>query len=161
MEYKKYMSFEDIDKSKFCDLVISSFGKKLVSDYFDVTIPKYICIAQDNEEYLGGIVVLPFNKDIVYLDKIMVDLNYVHNGVGKNLWTILNGDSNKILWRAKSTNPINNFYEKQCTGLHKIDEWIIYWKGLNLVELSEGIDFAINKKVTLENIFEHLDSKTI
>lgn len=152
MEYKKYLSFDDIDKSKFCDLVISSFGKKLVENYFELTVPKYLCIAQNDLEYVGAIVVLPFKEEIVYLDKIMVHNSYAKNGLGKNLWSILNGDGEKILWRAKNDNKINSFYDKHCTGFHKTDDWRVYWKGLNSQELMDGIEFAINKKETLRKI---------
>lgn len=152
MKYQKFDSFEEIEKGKFSQLMLSGFGKKLVDDYFDYVKAKYICLAVDSEEYIGAIVVEEFEPGLFYLDKIVVANQHQGNGIGKELWNILNGDGKKLIWRAKPGNKIHDFYYKQCDGLQKVDGWFIYWKGLLPDEMEAGIKYALNKKPTLEEI---------
>ena len=51
-----------------------------------------------------------------------------------------------------SNNLINDFYKKQCDGMQKAGNWIIYWKGLNLEDIKIGIKYALSKKETLGDI---------
>lgn len=175
MEYKKYKSFDEIDKCAFARLALSSFKEKLVSDYFEITLPKYIYLVPNilqedicyiRSKYIGAMVVLPFKSDAVYLDKLMLNLEinskFTNNLIKKNLWKILNESEKKIIWRARTGNYFNKFYEEQCTGLHKIGDWIVYSKGLSSQELNEGVDLAINKIITLRELHpleRHFDFK--
>jgi len=155
MNLKKYKSFSEINKDKFSKLVKSGFGRALVSNYFEYANPAYICIAEEGEEYLGAIVVesIPELKGVSYLDKIVVASEHQGKGLGKLLWKELNGNSNKLIWRAKKENPIIEFYEKQSSGkldFPDITEFIIFFYGLNYTELSKATDYAVGKKPTLE-----------
>ncbi len=152
MDYKKYSSLRDINKKQFQELVKSGFGKDLIQGYFEYVNPKYICLAETNESYLGGIVVESMGEDIYYLDKIVVAKDCQNQKIGSNLWKILNGDIKKLVWRARKENPIINFYTEQCEGMQKVDDWVIFWKGLNPDELKKGIKYAKGKKVTLKEL---------
>ena len=152
MEFQKISSFEELDEDKFCDLVKSGFGRALVSDYFTYCKPLYIITCDQGGIYVGAIVVesIPNSKEVHYLDKIVVLSELKGNGIGKILWALLNGDSSKLVWRAKKTNPINPFYLEQCEGLQRMPDWNIYWYGLSPQELEIGISYCLSKKPTLE-----------
>jgi acetylglutamate synthase len=152
MMFEKFGSFEEIDKNKFSYLMVSGFGKKLTDGYFDYVNPDYICLAIENDQYHGAIVVEEFEPGLFYLDKIVVHTDHQSNGIGCKLWNILNGDSKKIIWRAKLHNPICNFYQQQCQGMHNESDWMIYWTGLEPDELASGIKYALDKKETLEEL---------
>jgi acetylglutamate kinase len=154
MKFEKLYSVEDLNRGKFRDLVESAFEKKLVDDYFSYCDPAYIVVCHKEHEYVGSIVVegIPSSNGLHYLDKIIVSPEFQKQGIGEKLWKHLNGDSEKLIWRAKENNPINNFYLKQCEGLQKVSPWNIYWYGLNPSELELGIDYSLSKKLTLEGL---------
>ena len=147
---KKYTGFGTVDKLKFKDLLEDAFSKKLVKDYFTYANPKLIIIADNDKKYLGAIVVEKIAGNIYYLDKIAVVKEFQRNGIGKKLWEELNLKSEKLVWRAKENNPINNFYQSRCEGMQKTGEWIIYWRGLTPKELEISIKYALMKKKTME-----------
>lgn len=127
MKIVKHTTFDSIDKGKFAELVQAGFGRPLVNDYFEYVNPDYICLALAEEgSYVGAIVVerIPELHDVYYLDKIVVNPEMQRQGVGKMLWSALNGNSPKLIWRAKGDNPINEFYEKQSEGnIDKRTRW--------------------------------------
>ncbi|RLG14255.1 MAG: hypothetical protein DRN66_02535 [Candidatus Nanohalarchaeota archaeon] len=148
MKYIKFNSFKAISKEKFKGLIKSGFEKKLVDDYFEYTMPKYIYIACHNNQYCGAIVAEEINPGLIYLDKIVTKKEHQRNGIFKNLWAMLDCKK-KVLWRTKANNQINSFYINHCTGMQKTGKWIIYWKGLNPEDIRDGIKYAIGKKQTL------------
>lgn len=152
MEFQKLNSFDELDKKKFSELVFSGFGRNLVKGYFSYCNPSYIVLCSDEGEYAGAIVVeqIPQSEGIHYLDKIVVGNEYQGQGLGKNLWSYLNGDSDKLIWRSNQENPINEFYLSQCEGLQKEPPWWIFWYGLTPSELELGISYCFSKKSTLE-----------
>ena len=149
MKYIKLNSFESISKEKFKELIKSGFGGKLVNDYFEYVVPEHIYLAYCDDIYCGAIVTEKIMPGLSYLDKIVTKKEHQGNGIGKNLWAMLDNKT-KLLWRAKTNNPINSFYMNQCSGMQKTGKWIIYWTGLNPEELKAGIKYALDKKPTVE-----------
>ena len=151
---KKYATFDEVNQPKFKALLENAFGKVLIKDYFSYAMPSTIIIMKevkkDGEEYLGAIVAETIGNDVHYLDKIAIAKNHQGNGIGKKLWEHFAARSQKMVWRAKENNPINDFYLKNCEGLQKVHGWIIYWKGLTSTELREAIAYAVAKKATFE-----------
>ena len=148
-------SFEEIDKQKFAGLIESGFNKTLKTDYFSETKPEYICLATNNGDYIGAIVVesIPGLKGVSYLDKIVVASDYQQKGIGKLLWEHLNGNSKKTIWRAKKNNPIINFYKKKSDGFLSfpdVSDFDFFCYGLSSRELMKAISFAIRKKPSLD-----------
>jgi acetylglutamate synthase len=152
----KYHSFDEIDKAEFSKLIESGFNKKLTSDYFEITGPNLICLAIQNGNYLGAIVVEGVTGTSVnYLDKIVVAKEHQGGGIGSILWEELNGHSHKTIWRAKKDNPIIDFYMEKCNGhtsFGDVKDYVFFYYGLDSGELDESLKFAIAKKPTLEMI---------
>jgi len=150
MKYFMLSSFVEINHEKFEKLIEKSFGKKLVENYYTYVQPSYIYIAKNNEDYAGAIVVEKFLPGLFYLDKIAVTPDYRGNGVGKSLWSIIEANSEKLVWRSKPDNPINSFYLKECSGNEKFEGWNVFWKSMSDIEIHIAIDYALGKKLTLE-----------
>jgi|TARA_B100002003_G_C14149383_1_gene552777 acetylglutamate synthase len=145
-----FTSFDDLDKVKFQNLIASGFGKYLVDDYFKYLNPAYINVVEDMEgNYIGATVTEEFKEGLYYLDKLVVAKDYQNNGIGKKLWDCVIEQSSKLVWRAKPLNHINKIYVRECEGMQKFEPWFVYWKGLDPVELVEGIGYALDKKETL------------
>ncbi len=161
MDFMKIGSFDGLDKKKFRKLAESGFGKTLVPEYFEYCKPEYIVVCSQNEGYLGVIVVekIPESDNVHYLDKIVVSKEMQGTGLGKKLWQYLNGDSEKLVWRAKKYNPINRFYKEQSQHMQELPEWIVYWYGLSQAEIKTGTDYAISKKATLKAISDEKNMK--
>jgi acetylglutamate synthase len=150
MNYIKLNSFGDVDKAKFKELVYSGFGKSLMDNYFEYVKPKILHLIQDDhEDYIGAVVLEEFKPCQFYLDKLVVAKEYQKNGIGKKLWSNVVEGSDKLVWRAKPENPINNMYVEKCEGMQKFEPWFVYWIGLNPTELVDSIYYALNKKPTL------------
>jgi acetylglutamate synthase len=149
---EEHNNFDNVDKPKLMSLIKDSFDRELAADYFSCTKPEKVIIARANTWYLGTVIIEKIEDDIDYLDKIAVAKIFQGNGLGKKMWELMDESSKKLVWRAKEINPINEFYKRQCDGMHKSGKWIIYWKGLNIEEIKIGIKYALSKKETLREI---------
>ena len=104
-------------------------------------------MAIEDEEYEGALVVEEYQPDCHYMDKIVAVES--GNGIGSYFWKLLNGDADKVIWRTSADNPNASFYEGKYEGMQKIDDWLIYWYGLDPEELKAGINYALSKKPTV------------
>lgn len=150
----KAKSFEEIDKTKFSNLIKSGFKKNLIPNYFLETNPEYICLAEHKGIYVGAIIVecVPSLQGVNYLDKIVVAADYQGKSIGRILWAHLNGYSQKVVWRAKKENPIIGFYKKKsdgCINLLDQTDFMFFYYGLSSKELEKALAYAINKKPSL------------
>lgn len=149
-QLKKYLTFEQLNKSKFKLLLEDAFGKKLIKDYFTYANPNAIMVIEKENQYVGAIVAEAAGNNVQYLDKIAIAKTSQGNGIGKKLWQEFGAQSKKLIWRAKENNPINLFYQKNCDGFQKVGDWIMYWKGLSQEELQQAIAYAAAKKSSFE-----------
>lgn len=158
MEIKiiKIKSFEELDKEKFKTLIESSFGKKLVDDYFEYVSPDYILLAMNNHDYAGVCVVekIPGLEGIFYLDKIATAKEFQGNGVFKSLLEKAFESSGKLFWRAKKTNNITAKYDGLADEKWNPDfsDFKFYYKGKQLPCYFDALEYASHKKPTLEDI---------
>ena len=100
---------------------------------------------------------VPQLAEVNYLDKIVVASEFQGQGIGKILWQHLNGYSQKLAWRAKKDNPIIDFYKKKSDGhisLKDVNDYILFYYGLDSNELWLAMAYAIMKKPSLMEIKE-------
>ena len=150
-----FPSFEELDKKKFQQLILSGFGRALTNDYFEYCKPKLICIATEQQRYCGAIVMeqVP-GTDICYLDKLVVHKDFKGKGIGKALWQKLNKFAKKVVWRAKKENPFNRFYEKHAQDVLRHPElpgYHIFCYGLSQRELQKALPYVAQKRQTLQS----------
>lgn len=128
-------SFDEVDKDKVKTLIENSFNRKLAPNYFEMPVEKLFI-----ERKYNAIAIVTKFQDIYYLDKFAVVKKSQGNGLGETLWKVVINHYPALAWRSTETNPINNWYYKQCDGAQKRDKWIVYWKGLNEHQASKIIE---------------------
>lgn len=147
IKYHEIFSTPDIntlDIRKIKWLLENTFEKKLTSDYFESTIEE-IFYQKDYE----AVAIIKKVNNIPYLDKFAVTNPLQGTGLGKSLWLEVNKKHLKLIWRANPHNPFNTFYVKNCDGMKKGPNWIVYWKNLSDDELLSSIKAVENLKKTL------------
>ncbi|MAH32885.1 hypothetical protein CL615_00680 [archaeon] len=151
--YSDFTLFNQIDKEKFKELNHKRFGRELVKHYFQLFDPKYLRLALDKEDYVGGVVVVEasyFGEEIGfdYIDKLVVKQEYESNGIGTDLFEFAKKESEKLIWRARADNPYKKFYKTKKDRIEERDEWNIYSIGLNDKEWEDGIKYVLSKEDT-------------
>jgi len=147
-----------VDKESLTNLIENGFGKKLIDGYFNNEDIKAFILEED---YDGAAVIEDFNG-WAYLDKFVVSKKSRNNGLGGKIFSeIMNNIGNisersGIFWRTNTKNSLNKWYYdkiKENNGGCQVEgKWIIYWTGNPGKEKDILIDYASNKKETLEEI---------
>lgn len=128
-------SFDEVDKNKVKTLIENSFNRKLAPNYFEMPVEKIFI-----ERKYNAIAIVTKFQDVYYLDKFAVAKKSQGNGLGETLWKAVTSKYPSLAWRSTETNPINNWYYKQCDGAQKRGKWIVYWKGLDEHQASKIIE---------------------
>ncbi len=137
-------SYQRADKEKIRDLIEQSFGRRLAPGYF--RRPFHTLLLES--EYKGVAIVRKVGH-LFYLDKYAVKRKAQGEGIGSDLWRVLDEKFPKLFWRARPNNPINRFYFEECEGARKFDDWFVFWQGLNEREIREAIQYALTQESTL------------
>lgn len=122
-------SFDQFNKAQIKKLLESSFGKVLVSDYFDSSVTQIIV-----EKNYKAVAIVKTIDGVSYLDKIAVLPECQGNGLAKSLWQTLTSQYESFMWRAVKSNPINGWYAKQATGFQETKDWIVFWIGISVAQ---------------------------
>jgi len=94
------------------------------------------------ENYRGA--ALLANTDVApYLSKFPVERPAQGEGIGGDIWSMIERDFPVFFWRARPTNPIVPWYAKQCDGLVRFPEWHVYWRGLPPEKIPPAIEYAL------------------
>ncbi|MCX8158089.1 MAG: hypothetical protein N3D73_00275 [Candidatus Diapherotrites archaeon] len=128
-------------KEKLRKLIERAFRRKLKKDYFKEKIIEVVY----QKDFEGAAIIKKIGN-FYYLDKFVVDVPYQGTGLGKSLWETIIRKYHKIMWRARKNNKINSFYIKECDGLIKKNNWIIYWKNIREEEAIKNISNIYIKK---------------
>ncbi|MBL8298811.1 MAG: acetylglutamate kinase [Rhodanobacteraceae bacterium] len=138
----RFISWDGVDLPRMRSLIESSFGRRLVDDYFAQTIPLRIYVS---ENYRAA-VILTAVADLTYLDKFAVLDEAQGEGLGRAVWQIMRDENPALFWRSRHGNLVNPFYYAESDGCCKQDKWKVFWYGLS--------DFA-----TIERCVEHCRSR--
>lgn len=133
------LSKENLEK--LLNLIQCSFGKPLL----DVSVFNRITDYYIEEEQFSGAILLettPYGK---YLSKFAVGVDARGLGVAQDLWQKVCEDHPVLFWRSRRNNTIHRWYERIADGFQRLDTWNIYWKGANLNQLPELINYAGSK----------------
>lgn len=141
---ERYDSYAEVDLARLRGLLEQSFGKRLVSDFFE-RAPLAVYLEQN---YSGAAVLHPSSLG-AYLTKFAVQPVARGEGIGQDLWQALSRDFPRLLWRARPDNPIVSWYASMADGLLRLPEWHIYWRGIGAREIPEVVSEALEKPVDL------------
>ena len=133
-----------VDLPRLRGLLASSFGRAPSDDFF-LRTPSRVYL----EESYRGCAILVDTPLGAYLTKFAVLAEAQGEGIARDLWDALGGDTPVVFWRARRTNPISEWYTKLCDGLARLPEWTVYWKGLAPDGIPAAIDWAVGQPVDI------------
>jgi len=123
----RFDGWEGVDRERLRELIESSFGRRLVPDYFERTRPGHVYIS---ENYRAAMV-LTEEEGLPYLDKFAVLDETQGEGLGRAVWQVMRADHAQLFWRSRRGNAINPFYDAECDGSLKQEYWKVYWYGVD------------------------------
>ncbi len=139
----------EIDMDRLREVIDASFGKTLRADAFESHGIDRVLLAGD---YTAA-AVLSRGGPASYLDKFAVTAQAQGTGIGASLWRTLTETTERMFWRSRSGNAINPWYFERADGMHRTEDWVVFWRGLQ----SRGeIDEAISHALSREDSFEPL-----
>jgi len=118
--------WSQLDLPRMRALIESSFGRKLVPDYFDRT---RLHRAYVSENYRAALI-LTREGDCAYLDKFAVAEDAQGEGLGRAAWQVMRAENPALFWRSRHGNGINEFYAAEADGCIKQPRWNVFWYGL-------------------------------
>ena len=123
----RFESWDGVDQARMRTLIESSFGRKVVEDYFERTKPYRIYVS---ENYRAAMI-LTHEEGLVYLDKFAVLDDAQGEGLGRAVWLVMREENPRLFWRSRHGNQINHFYYAESDGCYKQERWKVFWYGLD------------------------------
>ena len=130
----------EVDLERLLGLIQSAFGRELKD-------PEQLRAATDFyiESRYRGAVILETHASGKYLSKFTVGTEARGEGVAQELWEIACETQERLFWRSRSDNPVNQWYERHASGHHREGNWTVFWKGVPPAQLPEIIHYCLNR----------------
>ncbi len=122
----RFDSWQGVDLERMRELIESSFGRKLVADYFKKTVPHRIYISENYRTAL----ILTREEGFAYLDKFAVLDDAQGEGLGRAVWHVMREENPQLFWRSRHNNQVNIFYYAESDGCYKQEKWKVFWYGI-------------------------------
>ncbi|MCB1561458.1 MAG: acetylglutamate kinase [Xanthomonadales bacterium] len=123
----RFDSWEAVDRERLAELIESSFGRKLVPDYFERTPLWRLYVS----EHYRAAIVLTREDGVPHMDKFAVADDAQGEGLGRAIWQVMKQEVRSLFWRSRRRNAANGFYTEECEGVLKGEPWNVYWYGLH------------------------------
>jgi acetylglutamate kinase len=123
----RFESWEGVDLARMKALIESSFGRVLVPDYFEKTVPYRIYVS---ENYRAAMIITR-EEGFPYLDKFAVLDEAQGEGLGRAVWNIAREENPQMFWRSRHNNQVNIFYYSESDGCYKQEKWKLFWYGIH------------------------------
>ncbi len=125
-QISKLTDKRDVDAERLVTLIEGAFEQRLLPGWWDRIdlIAAYV-----SESYRAAAVIAEFDE-FVYLDKFAIDETARGEGLARTVWDHMVRDFPDFVWRSRSDNQFNAFYERESDGRVTTGQWIIYWKGV-------------------------------
>jgi acetylglutamate kinase len=142
----RFESWDGIDLERMRTLIESSFGRKVVPDYFERTRPHRIYVS---ENYRAAMI-LTWEEGLPYLDKFAVLDDAQGEGLGRAVWQVMREENPQLFWRSRHGNQVNIFYYAESDGCFKQERWKVFWYGLNnFDEIARCVEHCATRPATL------------
>jgi len=119
-------SWDELDLPRLRGLIESSFARPLVDDYFERTT---LFRAYVSENYRAALILLEVGG-FIYLDKFAVLDDAQGEGLGRAVWHVMREANPRLFWRSRPGNPVNPFYYAESDGCIKMEQWKVFWYGI-------------------------------
>lgn len=124
---ERHADKEEVDITRLTNLIESAFSQNLLPDWWEGVD---LLTAYISESYRAAAIVAELDE-FVYLDKFAIDETARGEGLARTVWDHMIADHPNLVWRSRSDNPFNAFYEKESDGQMTTGMWTIFWKGVN------------------------------
>jgi len=131
-----------VDQPRLVELLTSSFGRAPDPDFFSRPIDR----AYIEDNYQGAALM----RNVAlggYLTKFAVTREAQGEGVGRDLWRRMSEDYPRVIWRARTKNPISPWYDTLCDGRVRSDQWTVYFKGIAVDDIQAAVKYALDQPV--------------
>ncbi len=136
----RFERYADLDQERLRRLIESSFGRALNPGLF--TRP--LLVGYIAPEYNGAALLEP-NPIAAILSKFVVDPVAQGEGIGRDIWQAMILEQPRVIWRARSKNPICSWYAWQCDGMMRRGYWTVYWRGVEPDRVPEVVDLMLSR----------------
>ena len=123
----RFDGWQGVDRPRLRALIESSFGRKLVADYFERTRPFRVYVSENYRVAM----ILTEESGMPYLDKFAVLDDAQGEGLGRAVWLVMRAEIPRLFWRSRHGNAINAFYHEQADGCVRQARWRAFWYGLD------------------------------
>ena len=134
----RHAGFVELDQQRLADLLERSFGRGPTPSFFASPV-SWIYL---EDAYRGAAIVLE-TPLWTYLSKFAVDRQAQGEGMGRDLWMRVVGNHPVLLWRARPGNAINGWYTKEADGFVRTQDWLVFWRGLEVAAIPDAVRFAL------------------
>jgi acetylglutamate kinase len=138
--------WEQVDLPRLRALIESSFGRRLVDDYFERTRLLRVYVS---ENYRTAIILSDVDG-VPYMDKFAVSDEAQGEGLGRAVWNVMRAETPQLFWRSRHNNQVNIFYYSVSDGCYKQAKWKTFWCGLDDFEqIRRCVEYAGGHEATL------------
>jgi acetylglutamate kinase len=142
----RFESWDGVDLERMRSLIESSFGRKVVDNYFERTTPYRIYVSENYRVAM----ILTQENGLVYLDKFAVLDDAQGEGLGRAVWLVMREENPSLFWRSRHGNQINHFYYAESDGCYKQERWKVFWYGLSDFDtIARCVDHCAVRQPTL------------
>ena len=110
--------WDRLDLERLRTLIESAFGRRLTPEYFEITQPHRVYVT---EHYRAALVLtcedIGPEAGVPHLDKFAVADDAQGEGLGRAIWNAMRADVDRLFWRSRPDNPVNDFYFEQVGRL--------------------------------------------
>ncbi|WP_229668489.1 acetylglutamate kinase [Arenimonas soli] len=146
-QVRKVTRWDELDLARVRALVERGFGRKLAPDYFEKTP---LLKAFVSEHYRAALLITD-EDGLPHLDKFAVSDDAQGEGLGRAAWQVMRADTPQLFWRARSGNPVNDFYFDEADGCLKGEQWNVFWYGLEgWDQIRYAVDHCLARPATLK-----------
>jgi hypothetical protein len=136
----KVTNFSELDRNRLRGLLESSFSRSLVPDFFQ----RPLLSAYFEPSYRAAAILEPSPVASV-LSKFAVDPVAQGEGMGRDIWQAFVREHPRMIWRARTNNPICSWYTWQCDGLSRQGHWTVYWRGVEASAVPAVVEEMLNR----------------
>lgn len=142
-----HRSWKTLKLDRLRTLIESSFGRRLVPDYFERTkVWRVYC-----SEHYRAAIVLTRENGLVHMDKFAVSDDAQGEGLGRAIWQVMRAEQPQLFWRSRRDNPINEFYFANAEGAVKDARWTVFWYGLDdWADIQSAVSHCRKRPATLK-----------
>ncbi|MEZ4221759.1 MAG: hypothetical protein R3B13_12580 [Polyangiaceae bacterium] len=136
-EIVRHDSYLGLDTQRLLRLFEQSFERKMDTGFFEAP-PLAVYVEQD---YRGAVIVRD-SPIAPYLSKFAVDPAARGDGMGRDLWTLLCRDYQRLFWRTRADNPTRAWYAGVCDSMVKGREWHVFLRGIEPERIPDAVRYA-------------------